>query len=141
MRAATLFRDALGSARVLPARRYVIATGVLLAVLVLAAALFSGSPELTLWTAGGILGSLILLSGAALLIRAAARSSARAARGRPALRWALGSIGGPRESASAVVLSLGLGLADILGARLAKTLRFASKNNITHDICSKKLYF
>ncbi|WHZ35108.1 ABC transporter permease [Sagittula sp. MA-2] len=111
VRAATLFRDALGSARVLPARRYVIATGVLLAVLVLAAALFSGSPELTLWTAGGILGSLILLSGAALLIRAAARSSARAARGRPALRWALGSIGGPRESASAVVLSLGLGLA------------------------------
>ncbi|WP_370311485.1 ABC transporter permease [Sagittula sp.] len=111
VRAATLFRDALGSARVLPARRYVIATGVLLAVLVLAAALFSGSPELTLWTAGGILGSLILLSGAALLIRAAARGSTRAARGRPALRWALGSIGGPRESASAVVLSLGLGLA------------------------------
>ncbi|MGR3367324.1 MAG: ABC transporter permease [Sagittula sp.] len=111
VRAATLFRDALGSARVFPARRYVIATGVLLAVLVLAAALFSGSPELTLWTAGGILGSLILLSGAALLIRAAARGSTRAARGRPALRWALGSIGGPRESASAVVLSLGLGLA------------------------------
>lgn len=111
VRAATLFRDALGSARVFPARRYVITTGVLLAVLVLAAALFSGSPELTLWTAGGILGSLILLSGAALLIRAAARGSTRAARGRPALRWALGSIGGPRESASAVVLSLGLGLA------------------------------
>ncbi|EBA08479.1 ABC transporter permease [Sagittula stellata] len=111
VRAATLFRDALGSARVFPARRYVIATVLLLAVLVLAAALFSGSPELTLWTAGGILGSLILLSGAALLIRAAARGSTRAARGRPALRWALGSIGGPRESASAVVLSLGLGLA------------------------------
>ncbi len=131
VRAATLFRDALGSARVFPARRYVIATGVLLAVLVLAAALFSGSPELTLWTAGGILGSLILLSGAALLIRAAARSSARAARGRPALRWALGSIGGPRESASAVVLSLGLGLA-VLAAigQIDGNLRTASQREL-----------
>jgi putative ABC transport system permease protein len=35
----------------------------------------------------------------------------RLARGRPALRLALGAVGGPREEATAVVLSLGLGLA------------------------------
>ncbi|MFY9211992.1 MAG: FtsX-like permease family protein, partial [Aestuariivita sp.] len=36
--------------------------------------------------------------------------SGRAARGRPALRWALGAISGPREGAASVVISLGLGL-------------------------------
>ncbi len=34
----------------------------------------------------------------------------RAVRGRPALALALGAIGGPREGAASVVLSLGLGL-------------------------------
>ncbi|MBP0483234.1 ABC transporter permease [Sagittula salina] len=111
VRAATLFRDALDSARALPAAQYVIATGILIAGLVGTAALFSGNALLTFSTAGGILGALVLLAGAALLIRAVARRAARATRGRPALRWAVASIGGPRESASAVVLSLGLGLA------------------------------
>ncbi len=110
VRAATLFRDALDSTGRLPAARYLVATVVLLAALVGVAAVFSGDPALTLWTAGGILAALLLLVGAAALIRVLARRSTAAARGRPALRWALGAIGGPRESASAVVLSLGLGL-------------------------------
>ncbi|ETX15203.1 drug:proton antiporter [Roseivivax halodurans JCM 10272] len=111
VRAATLFRDALSSARALPATRYVVATGVLLALLVGLAMLFSGAIELTLWTAGGILGSLLILVAAAFGLRALARRVAPAARGRPALRWALGAIGGPRDEAASVVLSLGLGLA------------------------------
>ena len=111
VRAATLFRDALSSASALPAARYVIATGVLLALLVGLAMLFSGAIELTLWTAGGILGSLLILVAAAFGLRALARRAAPAARGRPALRWALGAIGGPRDEAASVVLSLGLGLA------------------------------
>ena len=110
VRAATLFRDALDSAKVLPARRYVAAT-VLLALLLIGTAMaFSGSPWLTLWTAGGILGSLILLSLAAAFIRWLARRAAPAARGKPVLRWALGAISGPGEGAASVVLSLGLGL-------------------------------
>ncbi|MEC3862704.1 FtsX-like permease family protein [Mesobacterium sp. TK19101] len=110
VRAATLFRDALDSARLLPAWRYVGMTLVLLAALVGTAVLFSGNTRLTLGIAGGILGALVLLMLAAVLIRLAARHSARLARGRPVLRWALGAIGGPREAAVSVVLSLGLGL-------------------------------
>ncbi|KUF10551.1 ABC transporter permease [Pseudoponticoccus marisrubri] len=110
VRAATLFREALGGARLLPAPRYLVATALLLAGLVGVAALLSGSAALTFWTAGGILGALVVLAGAAWLIRALARRVTRAARGRPVWRWALSAIGGPGESAGAVVLSLGLGL-------------------------------
>ncbi|MFZ5963329.1 ABC transporter permease [Thalassococcus sp. BH17M4-6] len=110
VRAATLFRDALEGAKALPALRYVLATAVLAALLIGTAMVFSGNPWLTSWTAGGILGALLILSLAAFAIRWLARRSTRAARGRPILRWALGSIGGPREGAASVVLSLGLGL-------------------------------
>ncbi|MBN9886170.1 ABC transporter permease [Salipiger abyssi] len=110
VRAAALFRDALDSARALPAARYVIATLLLLALLVAVAALFSGDPRITLWTAGGILCALVILAVAATGIRALARRATPAARGRPVWRWALGAIGGPRETAASVVLSLGLGL-------------------------------
>ncbi|WP_121629555.1 ABC transporter permease [Tropicibacter alexandrii] len=110
VRAATLFRDALGSAKLLPAPRYLLAIGVLLAMLVGSAAWLSGSAQLTLWTAGGIFGALILLVLTAALIRWLARRATPLARGRPILRWALGAIGGPGESAASVVLSLGLGL-------------------------------
>ena len=110
VRAAALFRDALDSARALPATRYLIATALLIALLVGVAMLFSGDPRITLWTAGGILGALLILAVAATGIRALARRATGAARGRPVWRWALGAIGGPRETAASVVLSLGLGL-------------------------------
>ena len=110
VRAATLFRDAMDSARGLPAPRYLIATALLLALLVGVAALFSGDARVTLWTAGGLLAALVILALAASGIRWLAHRAAPAARGRPALRWALGAIGGPRDTAASVVLSLGLGL-------------------------------
>jgi putative ABC transport system permease protein len=110
VRAATLFRDALSTARVLPAPRYLAAIALGLAALVGAAAWFSQALDLTLWTAGGIAGSLLLLAGAAMAVRWLSRRAAPAARGRPVLRWAVAAIGGTREGAGAVVLSLGLGL-------------------------------
>ena len=110
IRAAALFRDALSAGRALPAWRYLLAIAILLAALVGVAALFSGNLRLTLWTAGGILFALALLAGAALLIRWLARRFHGAAKGRPPLRWALAAIGGPRNDAVPVVLSLGLGL-------------------------------
>ncbi len=110
VRAATLFRDALDSARGLPAKRYVLATLVLLLLLVGAATLFSGDRKITLWTAAGLIGALIILTFAATGIRWLAQRAAPLSRGRPALRWALSAIGGPRETAASVVLSLGLGL-------------------------------
>ncbi|QBF30276.1 ABC transporter permease [Thalassococcus sp. S3] len=110
VRAATLFRDALSSARLLPPLRYVLALALGLTVLVGLAGWFSEALDLTLWTTGGIIGALLLLSIAAFLIRRLARSGGALARGRPALRWALGAISGTREGAASVVLSLGLGL-------------------------------
>ncbi|WP_439521187.1 ABC transporter permease [Marivita sp.] len=110
IRPAMLFRDALDGARILPAWRYVIATLVLLALLVGVASLFSGSPFLTLWTAGGLIGALVVLVLASIAIRWLAKRSGKATRGHPVWRWALASIGGPRDAAAPVVLSLGLGL-------------------------------
>lgn len=111
IRAATLFRDAFGATRALPRPRYLIGTGLLLAALVGAAILFSGNAFLTLWTTGGIIGALTILVLAAFAIRLIARRLRKPTRGRPALRLALGSIGARGGEATAVVLSLGLGLA------------------------------
>ncbi|MCV3271456.1 ABC transporter permease [Roseobacter sinensis] len=107
---ATLFRDALQTARTLPAPRYLLATALALGLLLALAGWFSGTWWLTLWTAGGIFGALSLLAGAALLIRHLSRRGAHLARGMPRARWALAAISGPREGAASVVLSLGLGL-------------------------------
>lgn len=93
IKAATLFRDAFGAGRMFPALKYLIATAVLFAILIGTAILFSGTAFLTLWTAGGILFALALLVAAAAFARWTARRFRRTARGRPALRAALGSIG------------------------------------------------
>ena len=113
VRPAALFRDITGRARTWPRARYLVLSAFLLTALVGAAALFSGIPTLALWTAAGILGALVILALAAQGLRALARrlGKTRALRGRTALRAAMGAIGGPREEAGAVVLSLGLGLA------------------------------
>ncbi|MGH1577788.1 ABC transporter permease [Planktotalea sp.] len=110
IRAATLFRDAAQGGARLPALRFVLATGFLIALLLGFASWFSGALFLTLWTAAGILGALLLLVLAAHLIRFIARRAAPLSRGRPSLRWALRAISGPRKEAVSVVLSLGLGL-------------------------------
>ncbi|NBD29927.1 MAG: FtsX-like permease family protein [Alphaproteobacteria bacterium] len=111
IRAATLFRDIGGSGGRLPALRYLLAIALLLAALVGAAIWFSGTAFLTLWTTGGIALALGMLVLAALLVGWLARRFRRPARGRPALRYALGAIGAQRGETTSVVLSLGLGLA------------------------------
>lgn len=110
VRAAALFRDALDSARLLPPARFVLATALGLALLLTLAVAFSASTALTLWTAAGLGAALVVLAVVAGLVRLLARRLGRVSRGRPALRWALASIGGPRDSSAPVVLSLGLGL-------------------------------
>ncbi|MGR3836955.1 MAG: ABC transporter permease [Cognatishimia sp.] len=110
VRAASLFRDAMGAAPGLPAFRYLLATALLLAALVGAASWFSGNLTLTLWTTGGIAGALMLLALTSAAIRRLSRGASHRARRRPALRWALAAISSPREGAASVVLSLGLGL-------------------------------
>ena len=111
IRAATLFRDAFGAGKRLPRWPWLLVTATLVAALVGAAILFSGTMMLTLWTAGGIAGALLLLTLAAAAARWLARGARKASRGRPALRLALGAIGGRGGETTSVVLSLGLGLA------------------------------
>ncbi|MDF1726837.1 MAG: FtsX-like permease family protein [Sulfitobacter sp.] len=110
VRAATLFRDAWQGARRLPAPRYLFVIALLGALLIGLAGWFNGSWRLTLWTLGGIAAALVILALASALLRFLARRLARRTRGRPRLRWALAAIAGPGEGATAVVLSLGLGL-------------------------------
>jgi putative ABC transport system permease protein len=111
VRAAALFRDA-GSPRALPRRRWLIVLAALTATLVGLSAWLSGIPTLALYAAAGIAGALGLLVLAAWGVRRLARRLAKlpALRGRTALRLALGSVGGPGNEATSVVLSLGLGL-------------------------------
>ena len=111
IKAATLFRDAFGAGSILPSAKYLVATAVLFAVLIGTAIAFSGTAFLTLWTAGGITFALALLVIAAAIARFTARRFRRFSRGRPALRFALGSIGARGGDTTSVVLSLGLGLA------------------------------
>ncbi|MBQ2260680.1 MAG: drug:proton antiporter [Loktanella sp.] len=110
IRAATLFRDAFAASRALPGWPYLVVIAVLVALLVGAAIWFSGTLFLTLWTAGGITGSLAILILAAFVIRWFARRLRNVARGRTSLRMALGSIGARGGESTSVVLSLGLGL-------------------------------
>lgn len=112
VRAAALFRDATGPARVWPRRRHVAVLAACVVALIASSAWLSGIPTLALWSAGGIVAALAVLVLAAWGVRRLARTLARSrmARGRPALRLALGSVGGPGGEATAVVLSLGLGL-------------------------------
>ncbi|NOD76628.1 ABC transporter permease [Ruegeria sp. HKCCD4332] len=131
VRAATLFRDALSTARAIPRPIFVIATGIGLVLLVTVAAWFSGSTRLTLWTSGGLVGALVLLTLSAYAIRKLARAGAPLARGRPALRWALSAISDPREGAGSVVLSLGLGLSVLAAVgQIDGTLRNAISGNL-----------
>ena len=111
IRAATLFRDAFGAGKVFPRIGYIIVTGLLIALLVGLAIWFSGNAFLTLWTTGGITAALLILVFAAFIARFIARLLRKPSRGRPAVRLALGSIGARGGEATAVVLSLGLGLA------------------------------
>lgn len=112
IRAAALFRGALGGGRRLPRWPYLALTILLLAALIGLAAWFSGVWKLALFTAGGLLAAFVLLLLTGVLLRFTARFLARQKllRGRPTLRMALASIGGPGQEAASVVLSLGLGL-------------------------------
>jgi putative ABC transport system permease protein len=111
VRAAALYRGA-GQAG-WPALRHMVAIAILAALLIGGAVLFSGAWALTLGSAAGVVGALVVLAGAAVALRQGTRRAARSgfARGRTALRLALASVGarGGAEAGS-VILSLGLGL-------------------------------
>ncbi|SMH40654.1 ABC transporter permease [Maritimibacter sp. HL-12] len=112
VRAAALYRDAAAGAGQWPRPVFLALTLVLLAGLVAVAAWFSGIAKLTLWAAAGVFAAFLLLVLAGIAVRRVARwlAGRKALRGRPTLRMALASVGGPGNEAASVVLSLGLGL-------------------------------
>ena len=111
IRPATLFRDAFGSGNRFPAWPYLLTIAALIATLLGTAVWFSGTVFLTLWTAGGIAGALLILVVAAWIAHTLSRALSLRARGRSTLRLALGAIGARNGETASVVLSLGLGLA------------------------------
>ncbi len=112
-RAAALFRGSVDTARRRPRIVFVAIAAAALVALVGSAATLSGIPTLALWSLGGLVAAMLVLAVAAIAVRWIARRASgwQMLRGRTALRLALGSVGGPGGEASAVVLSLGLGLA------------------------------
>lgn len=90
----------------------VLATVCLVLTLVAAAAVLSGVPMISVWTAAGVLASLTALSVVASVFRRFARISAgwTSVRGFPVIRLALASVGGPTNETRIIVMSLGLGL-------------------------------
>ncbi len=111
VRAAALYRgDARGAGW--PRWRHLVAIVVLCVLLIGGAVWFSGTWQLALGAAGGVLAALLVLAVAAWGLRGLARRVARSGlvRGRVSLRAALAAIGGPRAEATSVILSLGLGL-------------------------------
>jgi putative ABC transport system permease protein len=131
VRAATLFRDALSSAPLVPSPRYLAAIAICLAALIGLAAWFSGSPRLTIWTTVGLVGALVMLSIAALIVRRLAHYGSGVVRGYPTVRWALAAIAAPREGAGSVMLSMGLGLSVLAAVgQIDGNLRNAISGNL-----------
>ena len=112
VQAAALFRDLASPERRWPRLGDVGLIGAVLALLVGAALWFSGAAVLAAWFLGGVAAALLTLWVMAQAIRWGAQRLARSAvpRGRPALRLALASIGGPGGETTSAALSLGLGL-------------------------------
>lgn len=112
VRPAALFRDEVDGKHPRPRWYFIVIVAGLAAALIALATWFSGTPRLALWSAFGLLASLLALHLAALVTKRLARRFARSklTRGRPTFRMALGAIGGPGGEASSVILSLGLGL-------------------------------
>lgn len=133
IRAAGLFRDQAGAEQRLPRPVYIIAVAAMAALLVGVASWLSGATQIALGMAGGVMSALIALWAAAMGVRALARRLARsrAARGRPALRLALGAVGGPAAETASVVMSLGLGLS-VLAA--VGQIDWNLRNLITADL-------
>lgn len=98
--------------RIWPKPAHLAGIAALLALFVGGAVWFSGSASLALGTLGGVFAALVVLAVAGFGVKRLARAAARLGlvNGRPALRWALAAMGGPRSEVQAVVLSLGLGL-------------------------------
>lgn len=107
-RTAGLYRQAKSGGR--PAWRVGVLSGGVLLAIVAVACVVSGRTGLTLAVLGSVGGALLILSGAAFVLRWIAVFLRPLARGRAVVHLALAAIGSPAGDSRAVLLSLGLGL-------------------------------
>ena len=112
VRAAALYRRGEGHGMRRLRLKPILATVCLVLTLVGSAAVLSGVPAISTWTAAGVLASLAALAVVAAMFRRFARQSAgwKSVRGWPVIRLALASVGGPTNETRIIVMSLGLGL-------------------------------
>jgi putative ABC transport system permease protein len=133
IRPAALYRDSQLGLKGLPRWPYLVAISGMIAVLVSLAVVFTDSRSLVLWSFFGLACAFALLVVCAMVLRKLARWMAQQkfTKGRPFLRLALGSVGGPSGEALSVVLSLGLGLT-VLSAvgQIDTNLRGAISNEL-----------
>lgn len=133
IRPAALYRDSQLGLKGLPRWPYLIAILAMVALLIGLAVAFTDSRSLVLWSFFGLACAFALLVLCATLLRLMARWMSRRTftKGRPTLRLALGSVGGPSGETLSVVLSLGLGLT-VLSAvgQIDTNLRGAISNEL-----------
>ncbi len=112
IRAAGLFRDEIDESQKFPRWYYLVIIAGLIALLVGLAAWFAAVPKLALWSAFGVMMALgtLAVTARGTKFTAARLARSKLVRGRPALRSALGAVGGPGGETASVILSLGLGL-------------------------------
>jgi len=112
-KAAVLFREGAGVRARVPRWPYLLASALLFAVLVGAAMVFAGNAMLGGGFVAGLVVALVVFVVLAQVVRWVARWLSRRrglTRGRPALRLALASIGGPGGETTGVMLAMGVGL-------------------------------
>jgi putative ABC transport system permease protein len=131
IRAAALYRGGLSGG--LPRARYMLALLVLTATLIGGVVYLSGTANLALGTAGGVIAAMLTLSLVAWALKHLARrlSRSRLLHGHTATRLALAAISAPRAETMQVVLALGLGLT-VLSAvgQIDANLRAAITNDL-----------
>lgn len=133
IRPAALYRNSQFGLSGRPRLFYAVVLGMLMSALIGVAVFFSDSPALVLWSFAGLAATFAVLVLSASGMRRIARSlsSTSLTKGRPSLRHALGSVGGPGGEATSVVLSLGLGLTVLAAVgQIDTNLRGAIQNDL-----------
>ncbi len=128
---ASLFRNLDNLHRALPSVRYLVSILILAVGLLLSSAYFTGSFRFTMWFFAGVLLTSMALLLSAFFLKYLAKKIMPFVRGRPALRWALGSISGPDGSMGRIVVALGLGLSALASiGQIEGNLRKAINSNL-----------
>ena len=129
---ASLYRDLSAPFTRFPRVKYIVPIAILVIILVGTVSWASGAVQLTLYSSGGVLGTLIILGLASQITRFVSNTlgHSRIIRGFTALSLAFRSIGGNNKGVISLTIALGLGLAVLasIGQISNNLLRSLSSN-------------